>query len=623
MCGLVALWSPDAGVAPGDLAPIAVLRHRGPDATGCWVAPSGRAGLAQARLAVVGIANGDQPVRNWAGDVRAVINGEFYDHRRWQRKLVAQGHRLRTESDSEIAVHLYEEDPSGFVESLRGEFAVVLWDESRQRFLAVRDRFGVKPLYYTWIAGRLVVASEIKALLAAGAVPRWDAESFHDYLHACFAPDRTLFAGIFQVPPGSMLRADADGVRVVPYWDLDYPPAGQVAGPALPVGEAAALVRGQVEEAVRLRLVADVPVGFHLSGGLDSSAVVGVAAGHGPPRTFTVRFPGSTLDEGEVAGRTAAYWGADHHEVIVDGARLSAHHPEAAQTGEMLQENGHGAARLAHSSAVRRAGLRVVLAGDGGDELFCGYRHLHADLALGVVADPAVRQRFARVLAAAPAMPTLRGTLDRLGFLPGWLVDRQLTTTSVVRPLLHPQLRARFVDRDSLGGLIDAAWPQLDGRAPVHQSLYLFLRTWFCNYMLAAERLDMARSVEVRLPLLDHRLFEAVRSLPLAEFRRGQVKQVLRDAMTGYLTAEVRGGEKRPFFAPPGNRPARAAVGIRRWIDEGVLDGAGLFDLGAVRSFLDRIAGDARAVSPVSDRLLHVIGSVCALRLRYGLVGEV
>ncbi|WP_256092096.1 asparagine synthase (glutamine-hydrolyzing) [Micromonospora haikouensis] len=599
-----------------------MLRHRGPDGTGCWVAPSGRAGLAQVRLAVVGVGNGDQPVRNGAGDVRAVVNGEFYDHRRWRRDLQARGHRLRTDSDSEIAVHLYEEDPAGFVGLLRGEFAVVLWDERRGRFLAVRDRFGVKPLYYTWIDGRLVVASEVKALFAAGAVPRWDAESFHDHLHACLAPDRTLFAGILQVPPGCLLRADGDGVRVVRYWDLDYPPAAAVAGPAGPDGAAAALVRGHVEEAVRLRLVADVPVGFHLSGGLDSSAVVGVAAEHGPVRTFTVRFPGSVLDEGEVAGRTAAHWGADHHEVRLDPARLAANFPAAARLGEMLQENGHGTARLAQSAAIRRAGLRVALAGEGGDELFLGYRHLHGDLALGAVADPEVRRRYAGVLAGASAPPTLRGALDRLGFLPGWLVDRHLTTTSAVRPLLHAGLRERFAGRDSIAGIIDAAWHQLDGRAPVHQSLYLFLRTWFCNYILAAERLDMSRSVEVRLPLLDHRLFEAVRSLPLVEFGRGRVKQVFRDAMAGYVTEEVRVGEKRPFFAPPDRRPARAAAGIRRWIDAGVLDGVELFDLVAVRALLDRLADDDGVASPTSDRLLRLVAGVCALRVRYDVVGQ-
>ena len=223
MCGIFAVRSNGPAVEPAALEPINVLRHRGPDSVTTWLSPCGTVGLAQSRLAVVGVANGAQPVYDESQTVHAVVNGEFYGYREQRRDLAARGHTLRTETDSEIAVHLYEENPDGFVARLHGEFAFVLWDRARRTLLAVRDRFGVKPLYYTWIGGRLVLASEIKALLAAGAARRWDAESFHDYLHACFGPDRTLFDGIFQVPPGSMLRADDEGVRIERYWDLDYP----------------------------------------------------------------------------------------------------------------------------------------------------------------------------------------------------------------------------------------------------------------------------------------------------------------------------------------------------------------------------------------------------------------
>ncbi|MGI5152106.1 asparagine synthase (glutamine-hydrolyzing) [Plantactinospora sp. CA-294935] len=614
----MAVWSPVGRLSAEDLAPIGVLRHRGPDAVARWVSPSGVAALAQARLAVVGVANGDQPVRDESGEVHAVVNGELYGYRQQRRELAERGHRLRTDSDSEITAHLYEEDPERFVAALRGEFAFVLWDERRGRFLAVRDRFGVKPLYYTWIDGRLVVASEVKALFAAGAVRRWDAESFYDYLHSCFAPDRTLFEGIRQVPPGAMLRADDEGVRIVPYWDLDFPLADQVDGPADPAG--IERVRERVEEAVLLRLTADVPVGFHLSGGLDSSSVVGVAARHVALRTFTVRFPGSPLDEGEVAGRTAAALGASHHEVSVPDGLPGPAAVAAVTAGEMLQENGHGTARLAQAGAIHDAGLRVVLAGEGGDELFLGYQHLRTDLELGVSAERLARARRSYRLVAAGGVPaTLTGALDRLGFLPGWLVDRCLTTTMQARPLLRPDLLVRFADRDSLGALVDRSAAQLVGRAPVHQSLYLFLKTWFCNYILAAERLDMARSVEVRLPLLDHRLFEATRVLPLADLRRGQVKQVLRDAMRGYLTDEVYRGEKRPFFAPaPGSRVA-AAVELRQWLGRGHLDGDGFFDPAAVRAFLGRLERGSGPISTGEDRVLHLLGSVSALHDAYGL----
>jgi asparagine synthase (glutamine-hydrolysing) len=618
MCGLVAVWSPHCGVTSQDLDAIDVLRHRGPDEVYRQVPPPGAVGLAQARLAVVGIRNGAQPVSDESGDVLAVVNGEFYGYAGQRRELRARGHRLVTDTDSEIVVHLYEEDPERFAGQLRGEFAVVLWDRARRRLLAIRDRFGVKPLYYAWIGGRLVLASEAKALFAAGAARRWDPGSFYDYLHACFAPERTLFAGVFQVPPGGVLTADGTGVRVTRYWDLDYPLAGAL-GADTARDDLAAVIREQVEEAVRLRLVADVPVGFQLSGGVDSSSVAGVAAGQVPMRTFTVRFPGSELDEGAVAGRTARALGAEHHEVTADPSASGAA-AAAVIAGEMLQENGHGTARLALSGAIAQAGLRVALAGEGGDELFAGYGHLQTDAARS--ASPAAMDRAVRSfrkLAAGEVPATLTGTLRRLGYLPGWLIDRCLTTSLPAVRLLHPDLRAAFAGRDCLGEIIESAEGQLRGRTPLHQSLYLFIRTWFCNYILAAERLDMACSVEVRLPLLDHRLFELARQLPPAALVSRQAKQIFRDAMRGYLTEEVFAGTKRPFFAPAASDGRAAAAELRCRLADGSLEGSGLFDLAAVRAFLRQIEDGPGPVSAVQDRLIHLIGSTSILHEAYAL----
>jgi asparagine synthase (glutamine-hydrolysing) len=612
MCGIVAIWAPRGGVAPGDLGAIEELRHRGPDAATRWVSPCGRVGLAQARLAVVGVDNGAQPVRA-GSEVSAVVNGELYGYRRQREELIARGHRFTTESDSEVVVHLYEDDPDGFVHHLRGEFAVVLWDARRQRMLVVRDRFGIKPLFYTWIGRRLVIASEAKALFEAGAARNWDVESFHDYLHGCFAPDRSLFAGIYQVPPGGILRADPGGVTVSTYWDLDYPTIDDA-----PDEPTEAEIRERVTEAVRLRLVADVPVGFHLSGGLDSSVVVGAAAGHAPLRTFTVCFPGNPLDEGPVAARTAIRLGADHHEVVDPGedARLA---EQTIVFGEMLQENHHGTARLAQARAIAADGLRVALAGEGGDELFGGYGHHQADARLSESPQRLAKaaEQAARLLDGAD-QPTLSGTLDRLGFIPSWLVERCMNTSLPVRPLLHHDVRSVYGRRDSMADLIDRSDGQLKGRAPVHQSLYLFLRTWFCNYILAAERLDMARSVEVRLPLLDHHLFEAARRLSPASLAGSPTKRILRDAMREHLTDEVHQGVKRPFFAPTADG-ATAVARLRQRVDHGALTGNRLLDRRAVEDFLRRVEATPGPVTPVTDRMLHLVESVAILQQTYRL----
>jgi asparagine synthase (glutamine-hydrolysing) len=616
MCGIVAVWSPGGGVVGEDLRPIEALHHRGPDATGQWLCPSGRAGLAQARLAVVGVRNGRQPVHSDSGDVQAVVNGELYGYREQRRALAARGHRLLTDTDSEIVPHLYADDPDGFVHHLRGEFAVVLWDRRRRRLIAVRDRFGIKPLYYSWIGPRLVLASEVKALFAAGAPRRWDRRSFHDYLHACFPPDRTLFDGVWQVPPGSVLSAGDDGVHITPYWDLDYPTTAQP-----PAAPGSAAIGDAVEEAVRLRLVADVPVGFHLSGGLDSSSVVGAAAGHAPLRTFTVAFPGDERDESPVARRTADALGAEHAEVVIDPGTRDAVVGQTIAAGEMLQENDHGTARLLLSTAIAEAGLRVALAGEGGDELFAGYQHFRTDAELSV--SPLRMARAARsyqaLTAGGDAPATLTGTLDRLGFLPGWLIERSLNAGMPSRPLLRADLRDEFATRDSLAELIDGNQEQLRGRPPVHQSMYLFLKTWFCNYILAAERLDMARSVEVRLPLLDHRLFELVRQLPVETMLAGESKQPLRDAMRAHLTDEVLKGEKRPFFAPPPADAGRVATRLRERVGDGALDGNPLLDPPAVDTFLRRLALSRHPLTATQDRMLHLVGSVVTLQLAYGL----
>lgn len=614
MCGIFAVWSASGRVEQAELKPIEGLRHRGPDALYRWTAPSGRAGLALTRLAVVGIRNGDQPVRDESGTVHAVVNGEFYGYRELRRELAERGVTLRTDADSELAAHYYTLDPSGFVHRLRGEFALVLWDERRGTLLALRDRFGIKPLFYTWAGDRLVLASELRALFAAGTPARWDAESFHDYLNACFGPDRTLFEGVYQVPPGCLLRVDDGGARVEPYWRIDFPLIG---AEAQPYPRTVELVREQIEEAVRLRLIADVPVGFQLSGGLDSSSVAGAAAGNVPLLTYTVRFPGSELDEGHVAARTAAALGAEHHEVVLEPRTRAQLAVEAVAAGGMLQENDHGTARLALSAAMSAAGLRVALSGEGGDELFGGYGHFRTDAALCSAQRLAAARRAQAKLAAGPVPATVTGAFERLGFVPGWLLERCMNTALPAAPLLNDGFRRRFARRDALATMIEAEHARLAGRAPVHQSTLLFLRSWFCNYILAAERLDMAKSLEVRLPLLDHRLFALVSAIPATQLHRDLVKSLLRDAMRPRLTDEVAHGRKRPFFAPPAKDARAWTAHVRRRIDDGALDGFGFFDSKAVMGLLCRLEQAPGPLSPVQDRMLHLIHSVSVLHQTY------
>src|SRR5262245_54819307 len=382
MCGIVAMYSA-RGPIPADALERATLRlaHRGPDGRRTWLSDGRRVGLGHARLSIIDLATGDQPIASEDGTLRIVVNGEFYDFERTQCDLEGRGHRMRTRSDSEIALHLYEDYGTACLRHLRGEFAFALWDGANDMLFAARDRFGIKPLYYAIHRGTLHLASEIKALLAAGVPARWDRAAFFQANHFLGVPhDRTLFEGIHPVPPGHYLLACGGQVRLIRYWDFDYPPAAdgrQVASDA----EYAERFRHALDEAVRHRLRADVPVGCYLSGGLDSCSVLGLAARHAsqPIRAFTLTFDRADYDEGAIAREMAAHAGADFRPIPIRQADLADHFADAAWQAETLFINAHGVAKYLLSRAVRDAGYKVVLTGEGSDEILAGYAHFRRD----------------------------------------------------------------------------------------------------------------------------------------------------------------------------------------------------------------------------------------------------
>src|SRR5215472_6922745 len=272
MCGIAAIFSPHRRVVPGAIERATrSLYHRGPDGQRHWISADGRVALGHARLSIIDLTTGDQPIASEDERIRIVVNGEFYGYEAIQRELEDLGHRLRTRSDSEIALHLYEELGTQCLHRLRGEFAFVLWDETNRTIFAARDRFGIKPLFYAFHDDTLYLASEAKALFAAGVPANWDAESVYHCVEYGGHQVRTLFDGVFQVPPGHYLIATDKHIQLHRYWDFDYPVVDRAAS-LRSDADYAAEFRQSLEEAVRLRLRADVPVGCYLSGGLDSCA---------------------------------------------------------------------------------------------------------------------------------------------------------------------------------------------------------------------------------------------------------------------------------------------------------------------------------------------------------------
>jgi asparagine synthase (glutamine-hydrolysing) len=640
MCGIAAIFSRNEPVSEDALrGAVATLRHRGPDCQRHWLSPDRHVGLGHARLSIIDLATGNQPIANEDESARVVVNGEFYDFERIRRELEHSGHRFRTRSDSEIALHLYEDLGVYGLTHLRGEFAFVLWDEAHQTLFAARDRFGIKPLFYSIRDDTLYLASEAKALFAAGVPARWDAEMVYQALTGPGLPDRTLFAEVHQVPPGYYLLASRGGVRLHRYWDFDYRGAAE---PADPLDESAWVehFRAALDEAVRLRLRADVPVGCYLSGGLDSSAVLGLAARHAarPIRTFTLTFDQADYDEGRIAEEMAARAGAEFIPIPIRHADLADHFAAAIGHAETLFINGHGIAKFLLSRAVRDAGYKVVFTGEGSDEVLGGYAHFRRDAILFGPGhrDPAETQHLldhleaanpvsrGLLLPAGPAIP-LDSTYRTLGFVPSWF-ETIATAAEKRLGLLADDFSRRFAGWDPyrvfLNGLDVPG--QLTGREPLDQSLYLCAKSVLPNYVLSVlgDRMEMAHSVEGRLPFLDHRVVELLCRMPLGLKIRGLTeKYVLREAARPILTDTIYGRQKHPFLAPPMTlKPDEPLFELLQDTLRGPsLAALPFFDQAKVIALLDRLPHMPDSEHVPWDPVLMTVLSTCILREHFRL----
>ena len=641
MCGIMAIYSTNGPISAATLEEaIPALAHRGPDGRRTWVSDDRRVGLGHARLSIIDLATGDQPIASEDERLRIVVNGEFYGFERTQLDLEGRGHRLRTRSDSEIALHLYEDLGTACLHELRGEFAFALWDGPNDTLFAARDRFGIKPLYYAHLRGTLYLGSEIKALLALGVPARWDRATFFHANHFLVTPqDLTLFDGINQVPPGHFLLANGERVRLVRYWDFDYPVA-QDDRPAGLDAEYAERFHEALDEAVGLRLRADVPVGCYLSGGIDSCAVLGLAARHrsDPIRAFTLTFDQALYDEGPIACEMAAHAGADFYPIAIRQSDLADHFADATWQAETLCFNAHGVAKYLLSRAVRDAGYKVVLTGEGADEILAGYPHFRRDMLLYNARgqDPADVQRLLEQLEASN--PVSRGLLlpdgdavpltsvrSALGFVPSWL-ETYATAAFRLRALFTPEFAAEFAGRDPYRvHLNNLDVPgQLAGRDPVNQSLYLWSKAHLPSYVLTVlgDRMEMAHSVEGRLPFLDHHVVELARELPISQKIRGMTeKHVLREAARPVLTATVYGRHKHPFVTPP----SALAPGERlHTLVQDTLRGSALaslpfYDRAKVVAVLDGLPAFSDAARTALDPILMLLLSACSLHERYKL----
>jgi len=554
MCGIAGVFGagPDAPV--GVRLMTRALDHRGPDGEGFFDGSGVALGIR--RLAIIDVAGGQQPIGNEDGTVQVVFNGEIYNHADLRAELDAYGHVFRTTSDTEAIVHGYEQwGIEGCVERLRGMFAFLLWDGNRRELFVARDRLGIKPLYYTRVNGDWRFASEIKALLACGDVPRAvNTEAIGPYLLHQYVPaPATFFAGIHKLLPGHYMRIGVDGAAVTcPFWRLSFEPIRPV-----PTYEAAvAELRSRVTEAVRLRLMSEVPLGCLLSGGLDSSIVTAAMArlSDQPVRTFTVGFPEMPdLDERRYARVVAERYGTVHTEleVALDANalldRIVHHLDEPLADAAALPTYGICKAAREH--------VTVLLTGEGSDELFAGYPRYLLSRAADTLAVVPAGARAAAFDALGGVLPHARAreALRKLARDPGDPVLRNALWTGVFAP---EQVTALCPEASTTVPLPDAAdWPYAADAPPrdgLHRLLYWDFRRWLVDdVLMKVDKMSMAASVEARVPFLDHQLVEYVCGLP-AEYklRRREGKAILRAAFKDWLPPQT-SGRRKAAFRPP------------------------------------------------------------------------
>ncbi|HVR97268.1 MAG TPA: asparagine synthase (glutamine-hydrolyzing) [Thermoanaerobaculia bacterium] len=606
MCGIAGLflYGPGGPVARREtVAPMVErLGHRGPDDHGIHLA--GPFALGHTRLSIVDVAGGHQPIFNEDRTVAVVLNGEIYNHRALRGDLEARGHRFATRSDTEVIVHLYEELGDGCVEKLGGMFAFAVADLKRRRLLLARDRVGKKPLYLSDDGGSLGYASELKSLLAAGLVePAVDPEALDLYLTLGYVPTPwTIFRGARKLPAGHFAVCDARGLRVERYWDVEFPETVEDDGSRRTDERLAAELEELLATAVRDRLESEVPLGAFLSGGIDSGTVVALMSREldGPVRTHTVGFDEPGFDERADAAAVARALGTDHREYLVRTDLADVLPRIAWHLDEPFADPSTVPTWYVSRETRRR--VTVALSGDGGDELFAGYPGRYGQPALearvrGLLPSPLRRHVLPPLARWWPRSPRLPRALRLGGFLGNVAADAD---------------RAYFFDRHHIPGYLQERlfgeglaerrrrfdpWVSLEPhlaraprRDPLARLLYLDFKTWLTDDCLVkVDRMSMAHSLEVRCPLLDHRLVELAARVPSRlKLADGRTKVLLREVAARHLPAEILSRPKRGF-APPVSRWLREDL---RGMSRDLLLGGdamarGLFEPRAVERLLD------------------------------------
>ena len=618
MCGIGGVFNADRQQADRQLLVnmAAIQSHRGPDGFGVECLDDAGIGFCHARLSIIDLneSRGRQPFLTDDGQVLMAHNGEFYDFQRIRADLTAQGVRFRSKSDSEILLRLYQRQ--GLAQTLpllRGEFAFALFDRDEDCLYLVRDRFGIKPLYWTLTPEGLVFGSELKVLFAHPAVERrFTSDGLFHQLMQTMVPGSTAFAGVHQVKPGQVVKVQRTGQRLEvshsTYWDVDFPRQDQ-RDHNLSEADHIAAVRAALLEAVEMRMVADVPVGCYLSGGIDSCSILGLASAvsQSPVKAFTIGFDDARYDESAIAREMADATGAEQDLMRLSGRELYGHMEQTLWHTERTIYNTLAVAKFLMSRHVNDVDYKVVMTGEGSDELFGGYPAFRRDMFLHGLDDLPQDDRESWEQLLQQSNSLVQGAmlaenqvddpdLDAVvGFTPSCL-QPWLACAPLVPELLAEDHRSALESYSPGKAIAEQLDPeQLDGRHALDKAQYVWIKTMLEGQILTwgGDRVDMANSMEARPAFLDHHLAAAAVQVPPELRIKGKTeKYVLREAMAGLLPEVLYKREKFAFMAPPAHSEPEKWEQMKQlaadYLSDAAIEEAGLLSTAGVRALFAR-----------------------------------
>ena len=568
MCGIAGILTIRSVKQPARVelaAMIARLHHRGPDGTGLFV--DGAIGLAHARLSIIDLAGGDQPIHNEDKTLWVVFNGEIFNYLELRAELISLGHHFYTQSDTEVIVHLYEQYGESFIDYLNGQFAIALWDKSQQKLVLARDRTGIRPLFYTEAAGRFIFASEAKALFALPDVHRALDASALDQICTYWSPlaPHSIFEGVKSLPPGHIMVIADGKTKISRYWDWDF--SDVATSQSRSEADYADELRELLIDAVRLQLRADVPVGAYLSGGLDSSIITSLIHNFTdtPLRTFSLTFEDAEFDESGHQQELVKFLGTQHSSLQCKKTDIATAFPRTIFHTETPIVRTAPTPLMLLSQHVRESGYKVVLTGEGADEVFGGYDIFKEAKIRRFMSRqpeskmrPRILERLYPYLKNSPA----RGRAFTQSFFTEGMEHRdqpffahipRWTTTHRIAQFFSAELQEKIANVDPYAAISATLPKQINTWPPMGRDQYVEAHTLMSGYLLCSQgdRVAMANSIEGRFPFLDHRVIEFANRLPPQLKMRGLTeKYLLKKSMQGLLPESVRTRTKQPYRAP-------------------------------------------------------------------------